>query len=294
MCLAFLALPVSGAGAATGSSPPSTRMIQIGPLKVGHGFALTITDICGKGGVATAELVKGGRGYTISHYYNYYKSDRGSSCRTSNKLKSGSMTLTWGSLVKVKLNFSQAGPLKRLANPGCGGARSHYREATGTGSLKMAIHPGVFGKLNLHKVKAQLQSYRGYCTGAVPGGTSLGASWEKGNAGLDAYVNSRGKRLVDAYAPDNPSHKVVGSTSDVFRGQRLFTFASNLSSGQIHGFDRFLTGSLQYTASDQCTQGSTSGKLAGKLVLHDPVTGRTVYRGGRASLPYMFNAHGTC
>lgn len=163
------------------------------------------------------------------------------------------------------------------------------------GILKLAIHPGVFGSLDLHRVKAQIQQISGDCGGVGGSGVTLGAGWGKHNAaGLQAYVNSRGKRLVSAYAPDNLSAKVLGSVDDLFRGPGLFSFHTNLRFGKVSAFKPFLTGSLKYNASGRCSQGSTTGTLTGRIVLHDPVSGRYVYAGRSAHGPYMDNASGNC
>lgn len=292
MCLAFLALPVTGAGAAT--SPTYATGIQIGPLAMGHGYKLTISDTCNAPGVASAVLSKSGRGYTIGHYYNYYKAGKGSNCKTSRKLGSGSITLSWGTALSGKLRFANAGRRRRLA---CDRTTiGRQREATGTGTLKIAIHPGVFGRFDLHRVKGQIQEISGDCGGAGASGVSLGAGWETkaGRAGLQAYKNSRGKKAIYADVPDNLGSKVLGTTDDVFRGSGVFSFQSNLSSGRMSAFNPFLTGSLKYTATGQCSAGTTMGKMTGRMVLHDPVSGRFVYASRRAKGPYMDSASGNC
>lgn len=295
MGLALLALPVSSAVASSSSSTVPAG-IQIGPLTVGHGYKLTIFGSCNEpDAFASVELVKAGHDYTLSHGYEY-KGRGGSTCKTSSKFGSGSMTLNWGRSLSGKLKFSKAGRLKRLTFKGCKGTDGHYRSVTGTGTLKMAIHTGVFGKLSLHTVKGQLEEFNGSCGGGPSQGTTLFASWEKGVASFEAYVNARGKRFVEATAPDNPTRKVRGTAADLFEGKSLFSFHSNLSSAKVTGFDPFLTGSLKYKASSGCVNGSTSGKLSGKLVLHDPVSGTFRFIGKKAVAPFvgLSNGKGTC
>lgn len=295
--LALLALPVSSAVASSSASSVPTG-IQIGPLTVGNGYKLTITGSCNyQHAYADVSLVKTGSGYTITHAYSDLKATS-SSCKTSSKFGSGSMTLKWGGALSGKLKFSKAGSLKPLHFKYCKGTDGHYRNVTGTGTLKMAIHTGTFGRLDLHKVKAQIQEYNGTCEGE--GGntprTELFASEDKGNAEVDAYETARGKRYVSVSAPDNVSRKVRGYADDLFEGKSVFSFKSNLSSAKLTGSDPFLTGSLKYKASGGCTDGTTTGKLSGKLVLHDPVSGTFRFVGKKAYGPSvsLSNINGNC
>ena len=288
MGLALLALPVSSALASSSSSSVPTG-IEIGPMTVDHGYTLTITGSCNEpNAYVYVSLVKAGHDYTITHSYYYNSVKRAhSTCTTANNLGSGSMNVSWGGLLSGKLKFSKAGRLKGYSVQSCKGTFGHERKVTGKGTLKMAIHTGVFGKLDLQTVKGDIQEFNGTCSGGAEE-TGLFASWDKSSAGINAYVTPRGKRFVDVSAPDNASHSVRGSAEDVFEGKNLFTVRSNLSSAKVTGFDPFLTGSsLKYKASSGCTNGSTTGKLSGKLVLHDPVSGTFRFIGKKATAPFV-------
>lgn len=292
--LALLALPVS---IAVASSSSVAKEIQIGPLTVGHGYKLTISGSCNEPHAhASVTLVKTGPGYTFTHYYNDYDGNEdGSICKTANNLRSGFMGLSWGSLLSAKLNFSKAGRLKGYSVQGCRGTFGYEREVTGQGTFKMAIHTGVFGKLDLRTVKGEIRKLNGSCVRGPTTATALGASWGNYIADVSAYTSPRGHRFLAVSAPDNPSPFVSGSAEDVFEGKSLFSFGPNLSSAELKGFDPFVTGSLHYEASSACAYGFTTGKLSGKLVLHDPVSGTRRFVGRRASAPVELDgAHGKC
>lgn len=292
VCLAFMALPLSSAWAA-GSTPTATG-IQIGPIALNGGYQLTIEGSCNVPNAYTSVTVtKAGRGYTFTH--SYYGAPRVlSKCTTSPKFGSGTMKLGWGKLT-VNMKFGKAGARKRLSFVGCKGTAGHLRHVTGKGTLKMDIHPGAFGKLNLHKVKGEILIFDGHCGGgASPGGVSLSAGFGKNSQYVSGYLTPKGKRQLSAGGPDKVSRKIRGYVTDTFMGKRLFSFSSNLSSAKLSGFSPFLTGSLRYTALAPCSSGYSQGKLKGKMALHDPVVGTLRFLGRKAEMPSMYRANGTC
>jgi hypothetical protein len=290
--LAFLALPLGSAAAAT--APPPSTAIQIGPVALGGGYKLTIIGDCNvPNAYADASVMKTGRGYTLTHYY-YGAKNVSSTCKTSSKYGSGSMALKWGKIT-VKMKFGHAGSKKRLVEKGCRGTAGHLRHVTGTGTLNMDVHTGTFGKLNLHRVGAEILIYDGSCSGSE-GGVALSAGFAKGSEYVTGYTNARGKRFVGVSAPDNVSRRIRGTVSDTFESKNVFSFSSNLSSGKIAGFSPFLSGSLKYKASTVCTTGYTTGTMTGKLVWHDPVSGTFRLVGKKASFPgpTMYRNSGAC
>jgi hypothetical protein len=293
--LSLAAVSLSGATAAASTVPTG---IQIGPLTVGSGYKLTIVGECNiKNAYVNVTATKTGSGYTFTHSY-YGARNVGSTCTTSRSHGSGKMTVKWGKLT-VRMKFSKAGRTRRLTEKGCTGTFGHYRRVRGKGTLKMDIHPGAFGKLDLSKAKGEILIYDG--TNGSCGGpsneTAMFSDFARGKEYVTGY--SLGSRRFAAIGvPDNVSRRIRGSAYDVFRSKKVFTFNSNLSKSKIVGFGSFLSGSLSYKASSTCTSGYTTGSVKGKLVLHDPVLGRFALVGRHAYLrngpPDMYDTRGTC
>ena len=286
--LAMLALPVSAAGATT-TSPTG---IQIGPLKLANGYSVTINSSCTAPYESTYVLVmKSGRQYSLTHDY-YRATAGGTSCSTSSTLGSGTLSIRWGAPLYGKLKFSKPGRVRRLTIKSC--AYGKYRSVTGKGSLKLNIHARALGKLNLRTVKGQIQEYTGGCPSPNANGVGLYGSYKTGS--VSGFAPPKGQRSISVTAPDNVSKQVHGTTSDTFLGQTLFSFKSNLSVAKLTGLNPFLTGTMKYKAIGTCLAGSSTGTLSGKLVLHDPVSGRFTYLGSKAipGTPSMYNTKRTC
>ncbi len=294
--LAFLALPVSSAVATTSSVSP---VLSIGPLTAKNGFKVTIFSSCnGAANYANVSVVKAKRHYSLGHYY-YDDRTRASKCTATSKLGSGTLILRWGRLLHGKLKFAHAGRLRKIPGHGCP-SPGHQRKVKGTGTLTMAIHTTAFGKLVIHATSAAFQRYdtEGTCGGSKPATTvGLNASFIKLKRFVTAY-ETNGKRTIDVGADDSPSRNVGGDMTDLFFGSSLFSFKSNLSSAHIGSLSPLLTGSLKYTATAACTAARSSGKLKGRLVLHDPALGTLKYYGSGAGSgpggPQMYRTNGSC
>jgi hypothetical protein len=285
-CAAFLALPLSNAGASTG---PFSEVI-VGPIAAAHGFKVDVTVDCNDhGSYGQLAVTKSGHHYTLSYNYDPRRG-RKTTCTAAKKLGSGSMTVRWGKALSGKLKFGHAGSLKALYEKGCTGPLGHYRKLKGTGTLKMAIHSGVFGKLDVHSVHAEMQVYDGNptCTGGGSGGnyTEFFANWDKFRRGVNAFRTPAGHRRVDVFA-ENDTPAVTGSMDDQFMGgSKLFSFKSDLSSAHVGSMSPLLTGGLTYTATGSCGSDHTTGTLKGKLVVHDPALGTMRFVGKKATKMY--------
>lgn len=289
---AFLILPLGSASAATPvfHSPPQ---FTIGPLAMSHGFKVTIFGGCNqKPDFANVIVTKKGHHYNLSYDY-VPRSGAKTTCKVTRKLGSGSLSMRWGAALRATLKLAATGPRKPLRLKGCTGTFGHTRKVEGTGTLKLAIHTKVFGKLILHGVPAQIQvnGGRGHCP---PGGYSanfvnLTSNFPPhSNRQLDAYMAPNGHRSLYV-SVENYVGKLWQDVSDTFTGsRRLFSFASDLSSAHIGSPGSLLSGSLGFSATSSCSTGSTSppefrfGNLRGKLVVHDPVLGRLSFAGAKA------------
>ena len=290
--LALLSWP---AGSALASSSPAPD-ITVGPLTASHGFKLTIVANCnGHPDFATVSVIKSARHYSLGHYYEDTQR-HASRCTAGRRLGSGSLILHWGRLVNAELSFGQAGKVRKIRQKGCP-SPGRYRRLTGTGTLQIAIHTKAFGTLEFSHVPAEFQRYDGSsCGGGQPGPVNtvtLSTTYRHGRRSLDAFRSPRGKRSLYVFAPDDPARHVSGSLDDIFYGGAgLFSFDSNLTSARVGSVSRFLSGSLEYRGSGCSSQ--TTGKLTGKLVLHDPASGLMRFTGGAAEAPTLSRGDGTC
>ncbi len=297
-CAALLALPASSALArAVSVNPPG---ITVGPLKAANGYTVTLSGSGCDNPYQEVNIVitKTGRDYTISHDY-YYKSHK-STCTVSSSLKSGAMSAKWGKLVDIKLKLGHAKGLRKLryTAKGCTGTEGSYRAVRGHGTVRLSIHRQAFGKLLLHSVRGELISYD-YDVSCKSTGPekSLSTSFGKDSLGesLTGTVPSRGTRNMLITGPDNPGRGVFGSVDDTFwGGSGLVSIGSNLRSAKLGAFKQLLTGSIRFTASGSCSQGYQPGKLSGKLVLHDPASGRLTLRGRSAFDSGVYDTSGSC
>ncbi len=307
LALALVVLPLSSAAASpTGTAQISN--IQLGPLQADNGYRVRIMATCSKtDDFAQVEFSKGGHHYRITHYY----SDAGrhaTSCSVSKRLGSGSLRLSWGRAVWVRLRLGNAGSVHRSGHRGgCGGGViSHERKATATGTMRVSIHTRSFGRLLFHSVPAHLVRFTFAASASVlekcrqpslGGAASLFGGWLKGRTAriVSGYVSPAGRRWIYVNAPDNVSKRIGGQLSDGFTGgKRLFSFSSDLSSARIGGFKPFLIGTARYEATSACSQGITNGTLRGKLVLRDPISGKVRFFGSRASFVDLMRLSQRC
>ncbi|HWD65676.1 MAG TPA: hypothetical protein VG405_10910 [Solirubrobacteraceae bacterium] len=288
--LTLLALPVSSAAA-----PGPYPSVTVGPIAAAHGFKVEIFSGCNVRGAAFGELVmtKRGRRYTLT--YDYYPRKGDTTCTASKRLGSGKLSVRWGRALSGHLKFGQAGGRKPIREKGCTGPSGHYRKVRGTGSLKMAIHTKVFGKLVIHSAPAEIEVYdeNPTCTPAGGAGsyTTFYAAWDGFRRTLDASDTPGGHRITDVFAQDNSAavagSDVIGRVQDVFRGgSKLFSFRSDLSSAHLGSISPLLSGGLKYTATSSCGPDYTAGTLTGKLVVHDPVLGPLRFVGSKVSERY--------
>jgi hypothetical protein len=276
---------VGASNAAAVVSPPS---ITVGPIKASHGFSLTLIDATcsAKGSKLTIEFSKGNSA-SLAHQYLGGPSQ----CKLSRKLASGSLSGRWGGLANVKLAVRQPGKvIKAKTAPGCTGSGGIARSAVVTGTLKIAIHPGVFGKVSLHEAKASLNGLANVNC-ATPGSTGITVYGTFGPVSLSASQPGTGPRSV--LISENGA-KPASGISDNFTlavkgGTSVFNAAPDLSSATIGGAAPFLSGSLAFTGLPACvgSPGARNGSFGGTLVAHDPVLGTLTLVGASATTTFI-------
>jgi len=244
---------VAAVGASTAAAAASPPGIVIGPIKVHHGFTLTLfdsscTSVANTGGL-TLEYSKGGSKLSISHDY----SGGASVCKLSKKLGSGSLTASWPGVATIKLKVKNPGKLsKPKAPPGCHGSGGTGRNAVVRGTLKVDIHTGAFGKVNAHKAPAVLDTSGNFsCKPTGNNDISLfGIFGPSPNAFVSGTQPPRGQRSVLISVTGAP---LAGGITDEFGlysqgASKVFNAASTLSSATIGAAAPYMTGSLTFTA----------------------------------------------
>jgi len=278
------ACAVAAIGASTAAAAASPPGIEIGPIKASHGFSMTLFDgSCTRQGSALTVEFSKGRSVSITHDY----SGGASKCKVSRKLGSGSLSAHWGGLVKIRLSVKNPRKLKKFKRfHGCSGSGGIGRAATVTGTLKISIHRGVFGRIHVHKAKALLDRGANLsCTTKTS--TGITAFGTFGPAFLDANYLARGKRSVLI----SETATLSGSITDDLLissdgGTNVFNVAPDLSSATIGGAGSTLTGSLTFAGLPVCVGSSPdarNGAFAGALVAHDPVLGAITLTGSAAT-----------
>jgi hypothetical protein len=287
------ALPALGVpGAAAASSPPA---IVIGPIKALHGFALTLTGTCTPTASAlTITFSNGPSQPSVSHTY----AGGAAKCSVSGKLASGSLNADWKGLAAISLSAGRPGRVRPLV--GCSGSGGVQRPAIVTGTLKVTIHPGVFGRIDVHTAAASLERLgsRQKCTAPARSDETVLGNF--GGVGLSATQPANGRRSVLI----SESAKVTGRITDSFvldarGGSSLFDAARDLGSAKIGGEGSALTGSLTFTALPPCAPGlsARNGSFSGTLVAQDPVLGTLMLSGAgatHASIALGAAVPGTC
>jgi hypothetical protein len=280
---------VAAVGASTAAAAASPPGIVIGPIKVHHGFTLTLFDSSctsvANTGDLTLEYSKGGSKLSISHDY----SGGVAVCKLSKKLGSGSLTASWPGVATIKLKVKNPGKLsKPKAPPGCHGSGGTGRNAVVRGTLKVDIHTGAFGKVNAHKAPAVLDTSGNFsCKPTGNNDISLfGIFGPSPNAFVSGTQPPRGQRSVLISVTGAP---LAGGITDEFGlysqgASKVFNAASTLSSATIGAAAPYMTGSLTFTALPPCSPGAgRNGSFSGALVVHDPVLGVVTIAGSAAT-----------
>lgn len=287
----FLALGVGSASAALKAfqSPPQ---FNLGPLRASHGFKVTISGGCNqKPDYANVMVTKRGHHYVLSYDYSP-RFAATTTCNVTRNMGTGSLTLKWGRAVQASLKFAATGPQSPITLKGCTGTFGHMRKVQGSGTLKLAIHTKVLGKLVLHTVPAQIQvnGAPGHCPpiGSSTNFVNLTAFWPPhSNRQLNGYKSPTGNRSLYV-SVQNHLGRLYQDVADEFTGsRRLFSFASNLSAAHIGSPGPLLSGSLSYSATRSCAANVTTGTFKGKLVVRDPVLGPLTFWGYKAQQPIL-------
>ena len=289
LAVAVCACVVATVGASSAAAAASPPGIAIGPIKVQHGFSLTLFDssCAGKGSDLTIEFSKGGS--KLSATYDY--SGGPSHCRVSKTLGSGSLSGAWPGLATIKLAVEQPGKLtKPKAPPGCRGSGGSGRSAVVTGTLNVAIDQQHFGKVNLHSAPATLDKSGNYSCNAA-GRSDVTVFGTLQLATISAIQPPKGRRSVFISVP---GVGLPGGIKDEFElfaqgGKAVFNAPSNLDSATIGPERPYLTGSLSFTALPRCsaTVAARNGSFSGVIEVHDPVLGNYGLIGSSASSAFI-------
>jgi len=276
---------IGASGAAAAANPPG---IYIGPIKVKHGYALSVSDTCTSksNDFLTLEFSKGSK-VSISHDY----SGGASVCKISKTLGSGSLRAKWPGVATIKLAVKHPGKLTKPKVPrGCRGSGGSGRAATVTGTLSVSIHTPLFGKVNAHKAAATLDK-SGNFNCATTGSSDVTVSGTFGQVDVFGSQPRKGQRSVSVFEPGVTLAGKITDTLDVFAvgGSKLFSAPTSLASAKFGSASPYLTGSLTFTALPECsaTVPARNGTFSGTLVLHDPLSGNFKIVGSQASGAYI-------
>jgi hypothetical protein len=274
-------------GAVNAAAATSAPGISVGPLKGPHGYSVSIFDSsCSAAGGVTIEFSKGSK-INVTHTY----AGGTTKCRVARSLRSGSVSVNWPGLATIHLSVGHAGKLRKAKPPkGCHGSDGRERTAVATGTIKITVHPGAFGKYKAHKAAASLDSYGSFAC-KPSGSADIAVNGTFGPLFLSATQPPKGPRSVLISGTGAP---LAGGITDNFLlyaegGSKLFTAASNLTSATVGTAGSALTGSLTFSGLPVCagTTGAANGSFSGALVLHDPVLGSVALTGSAATNAFI-------
>jgi len=285
--LACLAAAIGASSAAAAANPPG---IAIGPIKVHHGYSLTVFDssCAANTSALTFAFSKGGSRLNVTDDYSGGPPSR---CSVSKKLGSGSLSAAWPGLATIKLAVRNAGKLtKPKVPPGCHGSGGSGRSARVTGTLKVAIDPGEFGAVNLHGAPAILDKSGNYSCG-TSGGSAVTVFGDLQLATISALQPRKGQRSIFITVPGTGLPGGIKDDFDLFAqgGKSVFNAPSSLDSATIGAERPYLTGSLSFTALPPCSTkvAARNGSFSGTLAVHDPVLGNYGLIGSSASAAFI-------
>jgi hypothetical protein len=274
-------------GAVDAAAATKAPGISVGPIKGSHGYSVSIFDSsCGAAGGVTIELSKGSR-INVTHTY----SGGSTKCKVSRSLRSGSVSVNWPGLASIHLSVGSAGKLTKARPPkGCHGSVGKQRTGVATGTLRIEIHPGAFGRYKLHRAKASLDSYGNFAC-KPSGSADISVNGTFGPLFLSATQPPRGLRSVLISGNAAPPATGITDTFLLYAEgtSKLFNAASNLSSATIGAAGSVLTGSLTFSGLPVCTgsSGAANGSFGGAMVLHDPVLGAITLTGSAATEAFI-------
>lgn len=287
------ALLVAPASALADGGGPS---VTLGPIKVQHGWSVTIFAGCSsRGSSTTIDYTKGTTGQFLSHDYSGPRS----TCTLSKSLASGKISLSWPGAAAIDVKLGHAGAMTHPAAPaGCRQKRADQRSLSASGHISISIHAGAFGKVSMRRANGSAALTTGLNCKATNNSIFLSASF---GTNYSMFVNGtqprRGQRIVTVSdsTGDQPATGVTGFfDAQLLGGKSLFSAASNLTKATLHGSGP-VGGSLKFTAQAACPgeRNSRPGTLSGELVIHDPVLGTLHFSGAQAAGVYVAKGNGT-
>ena len=251
-------------------------LFTLGPIKVKHGYTLTVLGLsCGtKFAGGNVNFTKTGRGWIENHAYGGANNAK---CQIARNLASGSLKFSLGRSVTVNINFRKRGSAKRgTLPPGCTGTPPKVQGGTATGTVKVSISKSFFGKVSLGKVRASLSGKPSYtCNGTAFQKTIFMGAFQGTESNalvLSAGLPPKGPRTVSIFKSIAGRKRFESHGLFLTGGSSLFSARSNLSSAKVNGAGK-VTGHLKFTATPGCKGNNRTGTLSGSLVAHFDVIG---------------------
>ena len=267
---AVLAVP------AVASAAPAPT-VAAGPVKV---KAYSMSVVASKGSLSVLLSRRAGTS-TQTHIYS---AAQGVAVKVDKALTKGTVTAPLGAMGSVKLKLRGTGALRKGAVPkGCTGTPGKSRAGTLTGTFRLKADGGrYFGTIKKGKLPAQVikggklncQSSGGGtpAPGGNAGSTLLSRSITEGDQLTSFSAIRQGGKVTEsvthidsrtATAPLSVIHSISAPAPS-----SAFSTAGDLSSANVQGAGRFITGSLAFTAENAfgtTATGTATGSLAAQF-----------------------------
>jgi hypothetical protein len=290
---------VAGALLVSAATAAAKPQIVIGPIKVRHGYSLTITasNCNGKASLDVYYLKGKSRDY-ISHDY----SGPMLTCKVARSLRSGSLAADWPGALAFELSFRHGGGLIRTPpGQGCHGSGSLSRAAHAHGLLEVGIHAGALGKIRRRKVTVAIERFGALRCTTPRAPKEINVLGTFGQVLLSGSQPRRGLRnvFIDA-GGDDPAPGVNGNLFvSLEGGKSLFSARKDMSSAHFGAVKHFTSGSLTFSALPACpgSPNARNGSFSGAMTVDDPGLGAFTLVGSSASLPWIARGNaipGTC
>jgi hypothetical protein len=275
----------AGAGSRSPAALPAVDTVQIGPIPAGDGFAEYVTEQgCGSTDpYFQVAFLTGSGPEVLSHTY----AGIDASCSIVRSPGGAQLEASLPGTINIHARISDVGAA--LVHPGlpvgCSAPFGPELPATATGRIDVAVHPGVFGRLNASHAAAQIFSGAPQqCPAVQPvGGRELTA--DVGPFILDAVRPVHGSpqlAIYDAFGDDLPSG-LTGTLELALSGPRVYDVTGTDGTAEMTAPAPLATGSLGFVPVAACP-GDTAqdGTLSGTLTIDDPLLGALAIVGGSA------------
>jgi hypothetical protein len=276
----------------------SNAYMSFGPVKLGHGYALTGTAGTQFPGSGQSDLEltlsKTSGGQTQLYGYDYAKKF---SLKTNASLSSGTLKASFGSYGTLSLKFAHTGALKKIKDPtGCKGPRFQSRAGKVTGTLSFKTHTSFFENINARRAKASLTKFGAgkencgatgnmYALTMGGDGTLAGNLLSATKESSSDTVRAGYNQFASATFPFNLFAQISQDGSSVFSPQ------ANLSSAHLAVSGPFMSGTSSFTETSACesTSDYVYGSLRGTVTAHFDIGGTQTYGSdGEATLVKNF------